>query len=507
VRGNLEASRRLVYNAAAGTTYRVSTLWRILATLSLVALNAFFVAAEFASVGARATRFDDDADVRGSARIVRRMCREIKRRLGFYLSSCQLGVTLASLGLGAVISPAVATILQPLLALFHIVGHDQAAVFIIALGVSTSLHIVIGEQVPKNWAIRFADTALPLLAAPLVLFTYLFYPATYVLNWVTTRILAKIGVRPSAAGDAPAAHTEDELRAILAQAVNAGTIGTPEGQLLTSAFEFAELKVRQIMTPRTNVDYLKLDQPVDQLLSVIQKSAFTRLPLCDGDLDHVIGVVHMKDLFNHLHLAAGKLRFIDEKTPEGEPIAIPTGLPGSEVHVIGSGHIELLKIKREVLFVPELATVPRLLRQFQTRQIHLAIVVDEYGVTQGIVTLEDVLEELVGDIADEHDVAAKPDFVREGNSVRVSGLFPLHELADRLPLGELEIGDVDTVGGYIVQQLNRWPRPGDTAILGGHILKVLSVQQKRVGQVLITPQTIPASEVPAEASPEASTPD
>jgi CBS domain containing-hemolysin-like protein len=464
----------------------VATLWRILATLSLVALNALFVAAEFAAVGARSSRFSDDQIARGFSPLIHRACRQIKARLGFYLSSCQLGVTLASLGLGAVTQPAVAALVAPLLPSAN-TGHTLA--FIIALAVSTSLHLIVGEQAPKNWAIRFADRTLTLLAVPLVVFTYLFYPFIYVLNFLTNGLLNWTGVRTGLAGDSQVPHNEAELRAIVAQAVNAGTIGIGEGSLLTSAFEFGQLKVRQIMTPRTAVDFLTVDQPVSQLLQTVQKSAFTRLPLCDGDLDHVIGLVHMKDLFNHLNLAAGKLKFIDEKTPEGEPIAVPTGLPGSEVHVIGSGSIDLLKIKREVLFVPELLTVPRLLRQFQTSQIHLAVVVDEYGVTQGIVTLEDVLEELVGEIADEHDVAKPSDFVREGTGVRVSGLYPLHELAERLPLGELDAGNVDTVGGYIVQQLNRWPRVGDAVPLGNHLAKVLSVHQHGVGQVLIVPET------------------
>ena len=480
-------------------------LLRILATLSLVALNGFFVAAEFAAVGARASRLEgEDHELRGTARIVRGMCRDIKRRLAFYLSSCQLGVTMASLGLGAVTQPAVEGIVDPVLRLFGIGATSGAITFLIALAVSTSLHLVVGEQAPKNWAIRFADRTLNLLAPPLVLFTYLFYPAIFTLNWITNQLLGWTGVRFSPGGESQLPHNEDELKAIVAQAISAGTIGPGEGRLLNSAFEFGQLKVRQIMTPRTAVDYLTVDHPVNELLSVVQNSAFTRLPLCDGDLDHVIGVVHMKDLFNHLHLVAGKLKFIDEKAPTGEAIAVPTGLPGSEVHVIGSGSIDLRKIKREVLFVPELSTVPKLLRQFQTRQIHLAVVVDEYGATQGIVTLEDVLEELVGDIADEHDTALPNDFVREGQNVRVSGLYPLHELADRLPLTELPDGEVDTVGGYIVQQLDRWPGVGDVVELGNFTLKVLSTQQNRVGQVLITPRTNHASAAPAEESQPAS---
>jgi CBS domain containing-hemolysin-like protein len=462
----------------------VATIWRILATLSLVALNGFFVAAEFAAVAARASRFEGDHALRGFPRLVRRMCRDIKRRLAFYLSSCQLGVTLASLGLGAVTQPAVAALLAPLL---PVASRGGWITFLVALAVATSLHLVVGEQAPKNWAIRFADQALPLLAFPLVAFTYLFYPLISSLNFLTNRLLKWTGVRnlPGEAAQSP--HTEAELRAVVAQAVSAGTIDTGEGRMLESAMDFGQLKVRQIMTPRTAVDYLTLDQPVGELLHIVQRSAFTRLPLCDGDLDHVIGLVHMKDLFNHLNLVAGKLKFMDEKTPDGLAVAVPAGLPGSEVHVIGAGQINLRKIKREVLFVPELASAPRLLRLFQTSQIHLAIVVDEYGAMQGIVTLEDVLEELVGEIADEHDVALPSDFVREGQTVRVGGLYPLRELAEQLNLDDLEQGDVDTVGGYVVQQLNRWPKPGDTVRLGKYVARVLSVNQNRVGQVVITP--------------------
>ena len=211
------------------------------------------------------------------------------------------------------------------------------------------------------------------------------------------------------------------------------------------------------MVPRTHVDFLTIDQPIGELLRTVQKSAFTRLPLCEGDVDHVIGLIHIKDLFAHLKLVAGKLRFTDEKTPEGELIAIADGKPGSQVHVIGSGEINLREIVREVLFVPELTPVPKVLRQFQTSHVHLAVVVDEYGSTVGIVTLEDVLEEIVGEIEDEFDPEKRTDFVAEGGGFKVSGIYPLHDLRDRLNLPELEADDVDTVGGYVVQKLNRWP--------------------------------------------------
>jgi CBS domain containing-hemolysin-like protein len=215
----------------------------------------------------------------------------------------------------------------------------------------------------------------------------------------------------------------------------------------------------------------------------------------------VIGLVHMKDLFNHLKLVPGKLRFVDEKTPDGEVIAIPTGLPGSQVHVIGSGEIDLLGIKRDVLFVPELTPVPKLLRQFQTSHVHMAVVVDEYGATRGIVTFEDVIEQIVGEIEDEFDPESRVDFVPEGENYRVAGNFPLHALKERLELPDLNGVDVDTIGGWVIQQLGRWPRQGDSVQLGNYSVRVTSVQQKRVGQVLITPATQEAARADGPGKP------
>jgi CBS domain containing-hemolysin-like protein len=287
-------------------------------------------------------------------------------------------------------------------------------------------------------------------------------------------------------------HTEAELKALLAQAVAGGTIEKGNERLLASDFEFGELKVRQIMTPRTDVVYLLLDQPLGEILRTVQSNAYTRLPLCDKDIDHIVGLVHMKDLFNHLKLVPGKLKFIDERDPGGELIAIPTGLPGSAVHVIGSGEINLRQIKRSILFVPELSPVPKLLRQFQASQVHMAVVVDEYGATRGIVTLEDVIEEIVGEIHDEFDTA-KPaaDFAIEGDTIHVSGLYPLHTLRERLDLGELTSNGVDTVGGYVAQELGRIPRTGDTVPIGKYIARVVSVQQKRAKQLVLTPSKPP----------------
>lgn len=468
----------------------METVLRILATLALVALNGFFVAAEFASVSSRASRLEQLAKDNALARLALM----IKNQLELYLSSCQLGITLASLGLGAVIEPAVSAVIQPLLTALHLPAATiHVASLTVGFGISTILHIVVGEQAPKNYAIRHADRALITLALPMVLFTYTFYPAIWVLNWMT-RVVLRRGAHDTESEHGAVPHTQEELKMLLAQAVEKGTIAKGSERILTSAFEFGALKVRQIMTPRTDVVYLETHQPLGQILKTVQRAAYTRLPLVENDIDHVVGVVHMKDLFNHLKLVPGKLRFTDEKAENGELIAIPTGLPGSAVHVIGSGEINLQQIRRDVLYVPELTPLTKLLRQFQRTQVHLAVVVDEYGATRGIVTLEDVIEELVGEIDDEFDTAKPvPDFQKNGTAIRVNGLYALHELIQKLDdLGEFESPDVDTVSGYVVQALGRLPRPGDEITMGNYRAKVISVQHKRVKQVELTKAAEPS---------------
>ena len=469
-------------------------LLKIVATLGLVALNAFFVAAEFAAVTARPGRLKPLAKTSLLARAALR----IKGQLDLYLSACQLGASLATLALGAVTEPAIGSLVKPLGPLLHLGPDSQRVVdYVLSFAISVGLHIVVGEQAPKNLSIRAADRILMPLAPPLIAFTILFYPAIWLLNTAANAVLKLARVPPAAEGGhgTDLAHSHEELRALLMQAVSAGTIPKSSAKILTGAFEFGELKVRQIMTPRLKVDYLTLDEPIGRVLRTVQKSAYTRLPLCDGDLDHVIGLVHMKDLFAHLQLSPGKLRFADPDPAvnDGQPVAIADGLPGSALHVIGSGDVDLRAIKREILYVPELTPVPQLLRQFQARHLHLAVVVDEYGATLGIVTLEDVLEEIVGEIEDEFDPATPTQpFVREADGrCRVHGQYPLHELRDRLSLPEdLDLGeDVDTVGGYVTRQLKRWPKVGDTVALGAYEVRVTAAQQNRVSQVVISPTT------------------
>ena len=463
--------------------------WKLVATLGLVALNGFFVAAEFAAVGARQSRLQAMAD---EGNFFARLGVAVKHKLDLYLSTCQLGITIASLGLGYVTEPAVAAVLEgPLESLgFHAPpGQHHFLAIAIALGISTSLHVVVGEVAPKNLAIFYPDRLLLLLALPLVTFTALFYPAIWALNSASNLLLRLCGVPLGEASHGAIPHTADELRNLLLQAKDAGVIDVDNAQLLSGAFAFGDLKVRQIMTHRTEVDYLLTDSPMDKILRKVQESEYTRLPLCDKDLDHVIGLIHMKDLFAQLKLGIGRLKFTDEKTDAGEFVAV-AGAPGSEAHVIGSGTVDLAKIRRDVLFVPELLPVEKLLRQMQQSTTHMAAVVDEYGGTVGIVTLEDVVEQIVGDIEDEFDVAER-QIEPDGENFRVGGHFPLHELGDHLKLGD-DVAfpeGVDTVGGYVTAELHRWPHAGDQVTLGGYTLRVVHVTPDRQMKLLIAPAT------------------
>lgn len=458
----------------------------IIMTLALVALNAYFVATEFCAVTARASRLEELAESQFLARLALR----IKKQLTLYLSATQLGVTISSLALGAVMEPAIGTVLAPVfrwVALSQTYSHLFS--YVVSFAIGTALHIILGEQLPKNLAIRRSDALFPILALPLVLFTYLLYPLIWLLTAATAVLLKGLGIQFDVARHG-VPHSADELRSLVDEAIASGTLAKGHETILERSLDFGDLKVRQIMTPRTQVDYLKLDQPIGEVLKTVQRSAYTRLPLCDGDIEHVVGLVHMKDLFAHLNLIPGRLRFTDETSPDGAVIAIASGMPGSAVHVIGSGDIDLRHIKRDVLFVPELLPVPQLLKQFQTTHTHLAVVVDEYGATLGIVTLEDVIEQIVGEIEDEFDTVEPTGFSKDGDAYRVSGQYPMHELRGHLELGADEVAhshEVDTLGGYIVQQLGRWPRPGDTVTVGSYQARVLTVpQNRRVGQVFLT---------------------
>ena len=434
-------------------------LYLILA-FGLVLLNAFFVAAEFAIVKIRATRLETLAR---KGNVFAASAREAVEHLDAYLSATQLGITLASLGLGWVGEPAFAHLLEPALGSLGIVS--EKAVHSISLatafGVITILHIVLGELAPKSLAIQRTEAVVLSVSLPLRAFYYIFFPVLWLLNSASNGILRLFRIEP-ATGES-LAHSEEELRMILTESHRMGELSGLKRRLLENIFNYTRRTAQEIMIPRAEIAYLSLARSWEENLQVIRNTEHTRYPLCTLSLDHVVGMVHVKDLYHH-----------------GEDLA------SSE---------DLLQRKRDVIFVPETTTLDDLQRQFQQKRLHMAVVVDEYGGTSGLVTLEDVLEELVGEIQDEFD-REQPKIERTPEGEVVDGLLLVSEVNGRLGLDLSEV-EAKTLGGYLTAELGRIARVGDHVTLDSNRqLRVVEMKGRRVAKVLVTPPrgTSPATE-------------
>jgi CBS domain containing-hemolysin-like protein len=439
------------------TRFELTPAWGMALGLLLVALNGFFVAAEFALVKVRPTQLEPLIG-EGSRRA--RMARHMLRHLDAYLSATQLGITLASLALGWVGEPAFAWIVRPVVSLAA--GDNPDLVHTVSLTISflviTVLHIVLGEQAPKSLAIRRAEGTALLISFPLYAFYKLTYPAIWLLSHSANRLLKLFGVAPAVEGEL--AHDEEELRRILASS-SESQLPTQKRELLDNVFELSHRMARQIMLPRQDVVYLSTQRPLAENLRLARRSGHTRFPLCEGDLDHVIGLIHIKDIFHR-----------------ERPLT------------------SLTEVAREIAFVPETLELDRLLKRMRTERFHLAAVIDEYGGVSGIVTLEDVIEEIVGSIQDEFDVE-KPELVEKGDGVyQVSGGMLVEDLEEALGV-ELSERDEDTIGGVVLSELGRNPAVGDRIELGLVTIEVLEVQLNRVATVRIIvhqPETVPRDE-------------
>ncbi|HEX8152543.1 MAG TPA: hemolysin family protein [Thermoanaerobaculia bacterium] len=431
-------------------------VWYVVLALLFVIANGFFVAAEFAIVKVRATQLVELAEA-GSARA--KMGRRLTRHLDAYLSATQLGITLASLALGWIGEPAFAELLMPLLTRFG--GFANELAHSIAIGIAFSLisflHIVFGELAPKSLAIQKPVGTTLWTAHLLHAFYVVTYPAIWLLNGMAGLSLRMFGMRPASEGEA--AHSPEELRMILASSEKAGILSEENREIIEGVFEFSKRTARQIMVPRTDAVILSTTKSIEENLETIRVSRHTRYPLCEGSLDQTVGLIHVKDLL------LAQLR--------------------------GPGR-RLEDLKRDVLFVPENSTVDTLLSQFIEHKTHMAIVLDEYGGASGIVSLENITEELFGQIQDEFD-RERPEIEPLGNGkYRVRGDYLIEDLADRL---KIDLGDPDeeTIGGYVAARLGREVSPGDHVSLGGLSIDVLEAERFRVRWVLAQTQ-MPATE-------------
>lgn len=432
--------------------------WYLLLALLFIIANGFFVSAEFAIIKVRPTQLAEMA-AEGSTRA--RMARRIIKKLDSYLSATQLGVTLASLALGWVGEPAFESLIQPRLASLGVysvpVSHTIAAssAFILI----SSLHIIFGELGPKYLAIdKTLGTAL-WSAHFLRAFYLVMYPIIWTLNRTTNAVLRVVGIKPASGNEM--AHSQEELRLILAHSEKAGILSEENREIIEGVFQFSKRTARQIMVPRTDVSVLSTLKSIEENLEIIRTTRHTRYPLCDGTLDQTIGLIHVKDLF------LAQLR--------------------------GPGRT-MMELKRDVLFVPENSTVDALLSQFIEHKTHMAIVLDEYGGASGIVSLENITEELFGQIQDEFD-RERPEIEPLGNGrYRVRGDYLIEDLADRL---KVDVGEPaeETLGGYVAARLGREVVPGDRTQLGDLSIEVLDAERFRVRWVIVQTEMPPTEEV------------
>lgn len=439
--------------------------WYLLLALLLIIANGLFVAAEFAMIKVRSTQLAEMAAA-GSSRA--RMARRILKRLDSYLSATQLGVTLASLALGWVGEPAFAHLIEPRLSFLGTwspaVSHTISATF--AFIAISWLHITFGELGPKYIAIGH-PFGTSLWVAHLLRGFYLFaFPAIWLLNKSSNAVLRLLRVHPSTGGEV--AHSQEELRMILASSEKAGILSEENREIIEGVFQFSKRTARQIMVPRTDVAVLSTQKGIEENLEIIRTTRHTRYPLCDGTLDQTVGLIHVKDLF------LAQLR--------------------------GPGR-SMLELKRDVLFVPENSTVEALLSQFIEHKTHMAVVLDEYGGASGIVSLENITEELFGQIQDEFD-RERPEIEPLGKGrYRVRGDYLIEDLADRL---KVDVGEPaeETIGGYVAARLGREVAPGDRTELGDLQIEVVDAERFRVRWVIVSTQMPMVEEIEEEAASE-----
>jgi len=413
---------------------------------TLVLLNGFFVAAEFALVKVRGSQLDpliEEGDSRA------KLARHITSHLDAYLSATQFGVTLASLALGWIGEPFVTRLIEPLFFFAGVKSHAVISGTSVGLGfvAITFLHIIIGELGPKYISIRNPLPVALTLARPLNLFFTIFRPAIWLLNHAANLILRRL-LRIETCGESELAHSEEELRIILSESARSEEVSPLGKEILINALDMRKRVVRDITTPRGEVVFLNTDDSWEENLKAAVDSRHTRFPLCEGHLDNTIGLVHIKDI----------LKLVREPKPA------------------------LAAIRRDIFPVPEMMPLEKLLTFFLGKHAHLALVVDEYGGTVGIVTLDNVLEELVGEIQDEFD-AEVSEFRRvNADEFTVQGSLGLYELQDLAGL-ELESADVSTIGGYVTHLLGHLPKQGERVRIEDFEVTITQTDGRRVGQV------------------------
>jgi CBS domain containing-hemolysin-like protein len=420
------------------------------AVVVLVLANAFFVAAEFALVGARKSRLEELIQ-QGERKAI--LARRAVQSLDRYISATQLGITLASLGLGWVGEPALAHMieggftwlpdgLQPYATHFTAVA--------IAFSIITVLHIILGELVPKALALLYPEHVSMWVTAPLMGFTWVMAVPITALNSTANGLLNLLGINPP--GDHERLHSPDEIRILVEQSQEGGSLGAQDARLLEGVFEFSERTAQEVMTPRTRMVALEADSSVQRAAAVIATAGRSRYPVYADTLDDVVGVVHAKAILVAYREDPNRL---------------------------------LKDVVRPPLFVPGTRKVEDVLADMKRQRTHLAVVLDEYGGTAGLVTMEDLIEEIVGDIEDEYDSTDRPAVEPDG-ATRLDGGLPLADLYDRAGI-EIEDENYTTLGGYLFGRLGRLPKAGDQVKVLDRTFEIIEMEGRRVKSVRLLP--------------------
>ena len=431
-------------------------LFNLVIVSILLLVNGFFVSAEFAIVRARRAKIEQ---LTKDGNVDAKLALKALEDMNFFIAAVQVGVTIASIGIGWFGSPAIEKLVQPLLT--HLsttnayLAHTVTAV--IAFLMITFLHVVIGEQVPKCIALQYPERISLYVAKPMDMFMTISKPFVWALNKACNGILRLLRVPVSSAR---MIHTIEDLDLLVDSSYDEGVLNETEKDMLHNVFKFSDLTAREVMIPRTDMICVSKDISIDELNEVATENQYTRYPVYDGDIDHITGLIHVKDLYS--------LSLKNEVCP-------------------------IEKIQRKILLVPETITMDNLVMEFKKQKSQMAVVVDEFGGTSGIITLEDVLEEIFGDVQDEFDEEAEIDIkeIKENHFI-ANGMMRLDELANYFDISEeeLEVEDVDTIAGLVVKELGHIANVGDAVKYKEFDFTVKEVDGARITKLLIVKEAV-----------------
>ncbi|AIC93071.1 hemolysin family protein [Shouchella lehensis] len=435
----------------------VSIFINLLLIVLFLALTAFFVASEFAVVKIRSSRIDQ-LIAEGNKQAT--VAKTITQNLDYYLSACQLGITVTALGLGALGKPAVSSLMYPLFDFFNVSDSLSSAIsYAVAFLLVTYLHVVIGEMAPKTLAIQFSEKMTLLLSGPLYWFGKLMYPFILTLNGASRLLLRVFGVKPLGHDQA---YTEEELKIIMAQSYAGGAIDKEELQYMENVFSFDEHVAKDIMVPRTEMITIHEGMAIEELVALMDRYNYTRYPVIeDGDKDNILGVVNAKKMLQAI--VAGK-------------------------------DVSIKSYMRELPFIFEATSIQDVMHKMQKEKVHMAVIIDEFGGTAGLVTMEEVIEELVGEIRDEFDRDEESDIEQVGpNDYLINGRVLLNDLEEQFGLVFHDREHVDTIGGWLLQNSHVMDGPieGIQMEVEGHVWSVVEADEHHVKKVKWTqPQPV-----------------